>query len=778
MSHDIPGKPNAPFQSCSGNRSPPSPQDSVFKHPDMQKSESPATEECIGKPPLIKSGTVCDLLSKPQISMVKQFSEENIRPPSQFDSPMQLSRNSGDDESLSPFAKEVRNASKAREERILTNQPRMLTTTNKQEHGPSEEEESIGIAVHIQTDAIAKQESKTDSVNSEATLITVVDSTTTLDSTDSQEMQQSKDTFKNKVSKVPVSSLIKRFSDDYSDTQEATELTHPDVGITHKNLDKQHPDHSMASTNIKKSKSVTMIAAKTFEGERADDGIYNWRNNLKSVSKPPIVKSSISNVKDENVPTNVCERNTNRQMQGNLSATKTSKTSLLAKKFEQNAMNESVVTKTVEKVIQQNETLIEKVKQTPSFMVEQNSMPLAENSSVNESATSPVKKYSENKNDSEESAVSFRRESAVVMYDEGEINLPTNYERNSALVDTDYWKSPEHATSLPDISELSTFDIKVGQFTDKSTGTETLLPEPELDILPPPVMSVDEEFPLSIEDLPLPELLPPPEIDDFTEFQDLPPPPVDFPDFSQDIPSFDITTSSSVHNIDIFELPSPSQLPPHYGTDNVKLSSPSELPPHHGTNNFELPSPSLLPPHDDADDFELPLPSELSTHNNADHFKLPSPSQIPVPQERLSERDDSNMVPEFCGKEPALESKSNENTDDNEALSDENLQFTLSSSTIRLPSVTETDLNSMPSHLFENTVFDNSTIPSSSLDLSDIPFHQAEEKSPFMSNVTSDENHEFKSLEDDSSFQVCSAVINVHSRSLIIKTLIIQIQVN
>ena len=787
-SHGIPSKPSAPFQSCSDNRSPPSPQDSVFKYPDIQKSESPPTEEHIKKLPLIKANTVSSLQSNSQISMVKQFSEENIRPPSQFDSPIQVSRNSGDDEGLSPFAKALRNASKAREERILTNQPRMLTTTNKQEHGLSEEEESIGITVHVPTDATTKQGSNTDSVSSEATLITI------MDSTDYQEIQQSKHSLKNEASKVPVSSLIKRFSDDYSDTQEATELTHPDVGVTYKNFDKQHPNHSMASTYTEKSKSVTMIA-KTFEGERTDDGIYNWRNILKSVSKPPIMKSSIPSVKDENESTNVCERNTNRQMQGNLSTKKTSKTSLLAKKFEQNAMvkSENVITKTVEKATQQNEALIEKVKQTQSSMVEQNSIPPVESSSVNESVTSPVKKDSKNENDTssvEESAVSFRRESAVVMYDEGEIKLPTNYERNSALVDTDYWKSPEHTTSLLDISELSTSDIKVNHFPDKDTGTETLLPEPELDILPPPIISTDEEFPFSIEDLPLPELLPPAEIDDFTEFQGLPPTPVDFPDFSQDTPSFDITESSNICNIDTFELPSPSQfaphngtndfeflslslLPPHDGADDFELPSPSLLPLHDGADDFELPSPSLLPPHDGSDDFELPspsqipphnhldnilLPSELPTHNEADYFKLPSPSQIPVPQEGSSERIDNSLVPKFCDKEPALENKSNENTDDNEALSEENLQFTFSSSTTKLPSVTETDLNSMPLNLFENTVFDNSTKP---LDLSDIPFHQAEEKLPFISNLTSDENHESKSLEDDSSFQVCTAVINV-----------------
>ena len=828
VSHGIPNKPNPPSQSSSGSISP---QDSVFKFPD-QKTEPPPAEQQNNnrKAPLIKASTVSDVLqSKPQTSMpIKQFSEENIRPPSQFDSPARMSTSSPDVENLSPFAEALRKASKAREERILTNQPRMLTTTNKQEHDlPEEEDESIGITPQVQpggnpiTSSTTKQESKTDttSVISEAKSINVIDST------DSQEMQQSKDSPQNDVSKLPISSLIKRFSGDYSDTQEAPGSTHTDVGKTYKNFDKQHPNQNMASTNTEKSKSVTMIA-KTFEGEKADDGTYNWRGALKSVSKPPVVKSSTPNVEDESgESTNVCERTTNRQMQGTPVTKKTSKTSLLAKKFEQNAMvrSESIVTKKVEKTLQQNlsEASTEKVKQIPPSMAEQKSFPLVENSlkviSINENATSPLQKESNIENGAlpvekdsdalpvEQAAVSstvkqLRRESAVVMYEEGkEGEISLKYERSSVLVDTDYWKSPEHATSISGTSEVSASNIRASQFPDESTVTE-ILPDPELDILPPPILSMDEELALSIEDLPLPEFLPPPEIDDFTEFQDLPPPPGDFPDsdFCQDTPSFDITVSNNTHNTDIFELPSPSQLPPHYDTDNFELPSPSQLPPqlpphddtddfelpspsqlsphddtddfelpspsqlspHDDTDDFELPSPSQLPPHNDTDDFELPSPSQLPPHDDTDDFGLPSPSQLPPLQEGSSDRDDSSLVPD---KESALENKKDEKTDDNEVLSKENLQYSPSSSTTALPSVKKTDSNSIPPHIFENNDITLQT-PSSPSDLSDIPVHQDEEKVPSvnpdqqLSSVISDENHE--SLEDNLS-QVCTSVCSI-----------------
>ena len=660
VSHGIPNKPNPPPQSSSRSNSP---QDSVFKFPDVQKTEPPTEQQSKSnrRPPLTKSSTVSDVVqSKPQTSMLnKQFSEDSIRPPSQFDSPARISTNSPDDENLSPFAEALRKASKAREERILTNQPRMLTTSNKQEHNPAEEEESAGITPQVQagrnpiTSSTTKQECKT-----EAESISIADST------DSQEVQQSKDSPQNDASKFPIFSLIKRFSGEYSDT-ESSESTHTDVRKTSKNFDKQHPNHT---TNAEKSKSVTMIA-KAFEGGKADDGMYNWRGVLKSVSKAPVVKSSAPNVEDSE-STNVCERTTNRQMQSTPFTKKTSKTSLLAKKFEQNAMvkSETVVTKKAEKTLQQNlpEASIERVKQVSPSIADQKSVPLVENSleviSSNENASSPVEKESNNENgilpvekDSNASPVGqaavsstnepLRRESAVVMYEEGkecDISLTVKYERSSVLVDTDYWKSPEHSMNIPGISEVSTSDIRV---PDKTTVTE-ILPNPEFDILPPPIMSMDEELALSIEDLPLPEFLPPPEIDDFTdsEFQDLPPPPVDFPDsnFCQDTPSLNFDVSST-HDTNTFELPPPSQLPPHDDTHDFELPSPSQLPPHEDrefpspsqlpphddTHDFELPSPSQLPPHDDTHDFELPSPSQLPPHDDTHDFELPSPSQLP-----------------------------------------------------------------------------------------------------------------------------------------------------
>ena len=796
VSHGVPNKPNPPSQSSSGSISP---QDSVFKFPDVQKTETPPTEQqnkSSRKAPLIKASTVSDVLqSKPQTSMLnKQFSEENIRPPSQFDTPTRISTNSPDNENLSPFAEALRKASKAREERILTNQPRMLTTTNRQEHNLPEEEESIDFTPQVQAGrnlitSSTKQESKIDDMISEAESIS---------STDSQEMQQSKDSPQNDVSKAPVSSLIKRFSGDYSDTIEAPGSTHTDVGKTYKIFDKQHPNHNMASTNTEKSKSVAMIA-KTFEGEKADDGTYNWRGVLKSVTKSPVVKSSTPNVEDESESTNACERTTNRQMQGTPFTKKTSKTSLLAKKFEQNATvrSESIVTKKVEKTLQQNlyEASTEKVKQDPPSMAEQKSFPLEENSlkviSTNENAIPPVEKDSNNKTDAApvvQGAVSsaikpLQRESAVVLYEEGkEDEITLKYERISVLVDTDYWKSPEHATSIPGISEVSASDVTVSKFPDESTVTE-ILPDPKLDILPPPIMSMDEELALSTEDLPLPEFLPPPEIDDFTEFQDLPPPPVDFPDsdFCQGTISFDISVSSSKHdsdtsalqlpspsqlpphNADNFELPPPSQLPPHDDTDYFELPSPSELPPHNDKDNFELPSPSQLPPHDDTDYFQLPSPSQLPPHDDKDnfelpspsqlppyddtnYFELPSPSQLPPPQEGSSDRDDSTLVPE---KESAPENKKDGNTDDNEVLREEDLQYSPSSSTTALTTVKKTESNSMPS---ESNMSEDITLQTPS-DLCDKPVYQDEETlssinaDQHLLTEISDENHE--SLEDN-----------------------------
>lgn len=777
VSHGIPNKPNPPPQvspqaaknstsvspppppqSGSSSVSPPSSQDSVFKSPDAQKTEQPQTEQqnkSFRNFPLVKAATVGDVSeSKLQTDkLAKQFNdEENIRPPSQFDSPARTSTYSAEDENLSPFAIELRKASKAREERILTNQPRMLTTTNRQEHNESEEEESIAITAQVQaggnpiTSSTIKQDNKTDSVSGKAV------SVNTTHSTDTQEMQQSKDSPQNGVSntKIPVTNLIKQFSGDLSNTQETTRLTHTNVEKTYKNFDKQHPGHNMVSTSTETKgnpKSVTMIA-KAFEGEKADDGTYNWRGNLKSVSKSSVVKSSTPNVEDESESTNVYERTTNRQMQGSSFTKKPSKTSLLAKKFEQNptVKSESIPSKKVEKMLQQSlsEASTEEVKHLPASMTEQKFIPLVEDSlkliSNNENATSPVEKDSDGENDAlvGQTVVSLgneslRRQSAVVMCEEAQINFPANYERNSVSVDTDYWKSPEHAANLPAVSEVPT---QVSHLPDKTTDTE-ILPEPDLDILPPPIMTTDEELAFSIEDLPLPEFLPPPEIDDFHEFQDLPPPPVDFPDdnFCQDTPSFDITVSSNMHNTDTFELPSPSQLPPHYGTDSFELPSPSQLPSPYDTDNFEIPSPSQLPPHDDTGNFELPPP---------------------LLEEGPSDRDGSSLAAEFHNEESsALEDKDENRTDDNK-------EYSPLSSTTKLPSVTMTDSHSMPSHVFEDSMCDDITLqtPSSPLHLSDMPVPQDGENVPSVNpdQHLSHDIHEMKPSEDDVSQVCCTSV--------------------
>ena len=762
-------RPSTPSQSSDGSISPASPQDSVFK---FQKTE-PLSEEqskSTKKFPLVKANTV-DVTSASQSEMFgSQFREENIRPPSQFNVPVETSKNSAEDENLSPFAIELRKASKAREERILTNQPRMLTTTNRQEYNESEEEEPAAIRTQAQvsgnpitSSTIIKQENKTDTTSGK------VESVSTPNSVDSKEIQQGEDSPQNKVSskKVPVTNLIKQFSGELTNTQEATRLTHTDVEKTYKNLNKQHPSHNMASTNTEmKGKSVTMMA-KAFEGERADDGTYNWRGSLRSVSKSSVVESSTPNVEGENEPTNSHERSTNRQIQDSSFTKKPSKTSLIAKKFEQNVIvkSEIIVSKKTEKQ-SLPEATTEKMKQAPPL--EQKSMPLVQDGSKpissSENGNSPAEKDSNNKDDTFPVELELsRRQSGVVIVEEDGINFPGEYRRNSVSVDADYWnsKSPEHVTNLTAVSEISTTGVQ-GQSHDETTDTE-ILPEPELDILPPPIIPLDEELVLSIEDLPLPEFLPPPEIDDFHEFQDLPPPPTSFPDsdFCQDTPSFDITASNNAENTDTFEVPSPSQLPPpHYGTDDLELPSPFQIPSPNDTSNFELPSPPQLPPHDDTDDnFELPSPPQLPPHDDTDdNFELPSPSQLPPPddtgnfelsspthllppEEGPSDRDDSNLAAKFLGEESALEDKQDENsTNNNETLNKEKLQYSPLLSTATLPSGKITNSNSMPSHV--HSTHDDVTLQTPS----DIPIPEGEEN---MLSINPDQHSPSATTHDD-----------------------------
>jgi len=753
VSHGIPNKPNPPAQVShqeTKNSNPvrppppphssnstvsvslPLPQEPVFVFPDVQKTVSTEQQNKSIKFPLMKSNTVSDVFkNKPQIgTLAKQFSEENIRPPSQFDSPTAFSRNSVEDENLSPFAIALRKASKAREERILTNQPRMSTTINKHGHDLLEEEVSVAITTKVQTGgnpitSSTTKENKIDSASSKAESIEVTDST------DSQGLQKSEDSPQIIIleKRLPVSNLIKKFSDD---SQDATRSTPTNMEKTYENLDKQHPSHNTVPTNTEmKGKSVTMIAEAS-EGERADDGTYNWRDNLKSV-KSSAVKSPSPNVEYESESTNIHDRAINRQMQGGPFTKKTSKTSLLAKKFEQNSMmkSESIVTKKVEKAskdLPRSKASTENVKQIPPSIEEEKPIvPEVKSISNDENSVPPVEQ------DVTSSAVnSLRRQSAVVMYEEGDINFPNRYERNSVSVDTDYWKSPEHATTLPAVSEVS--NTSDNQIPHKITGIE-ILPEP--DILPPPIISTDaEELALSIEDLPLPEFLPPPQIDDFQEFQDLPPP-VDFPDsdFSQETPSFDITVPNGTHNTNTLELPSPSQLPPHYDT-----------------NTFELPSPSQLPPH----------------YDDTDTLELPSLSQLPSLEEAISDGDDSDLVPEFHDGELALENETDENrTDVNEDLSDEKWQHSpLSiSSTTALPLGTITDSNLTPLDISKNNMCDDTILqsPLSPSDLSDLPVPQEDQEKLCSENsdlssttcTSHDVNHDHEVNPDEMLSQVC-----------------------
>ena len=803
-------RPSTPLQSSDGGVPPASPQDSVFK---FQKT-GPLSEEqskSTKKFPLVKAHTIDVSKSAPQVNTVdllksapqantvdvsksapqantvnlsksapqantvdvsksapqtevfgSQFREENIRLPSQINSPVEPSRNSVEDENLSPFAIELRKASKAREERILTNQPRMLTTTDRQEHSEPKEEEPVAIRAQAHVDgnpitsSTTKQENKTDTTSGEA------ESLKTTDTVDNKEIQ-GKDSPQNE--KVPVTNLIKQFSGELSNTQEATRLTHTNVEKTYKNLNKQHPSHNMVSTNTEmKGKSVTMMA-KAFEGERADDGTYNWRGSLKSVLKPSLVESSTPNVEGENEPTNSLERSTNRQIQDSPLTKQPSKTSLIAKKFEQNiiAKSESVSSKIAEKQ-DLSEATTQKMKQVSASMPKQKSIPLVEDSSKpisnNENASSPTQKDSNNENNTFPVELELpRRQSGVVIVEEDGIDFSSGYKRNSVSVDTDYWHSisPEHVTNLPAVSEVSTTDEQ-GQSHDKTTDTE-ILPGPELHILPPPIIPTDEELALSIEDLPLPEFLPPPPIDDF---QDLPPPPIDFPDndFSQDMPSFDITISSDAKNTDMFELPSPSQLPPpHYDLDNFELPSPFQIPSPYDTSNFELPSPPQLPPHSDTDDnFELPSPSQLPPLDDTGNFELPPPSHLFPPEDGPSDRDDSNLPVKFLDETSVLEDKNDEkNTKNDETLNREKLQYNPLSPTSTAPSGKIADSNLMPSHVY-NT-HDDVTLQTPS----DIPVPK-EENIPsvnpdqYSSSATTHDNYELKPSDDISEVCMCASM--------------------
>lgn len=739
-------RPSSPPHSGNSSVSPSLPQNSVFKFPVTE----PPTEQQNKKSPLLKANTVSGVLeSKSQSSqLVKQFSdsEETTKPPSQLDLPTETSRSSVEDENLSPFAIALKKASKAREERILTNQPRMLSTTmaNRQleECNEPEEEESNVVTAQIKADSNPITSSTTTQGNKAESVSDEKESTNAKDTTVSQEMQQSKDSPQNEVlkKKVPVTNLIKQFSGDLSTTQEATGSTHANVEKTYKNFDKQHTSHNMVSTNTEMKENPKSVAniAQSFEGKRGDDGTYNWRDILKKSSVP---KSSIPNVEDKSESTNVYEKTANRQMQGYSFTKKPSKTSILASKFEQNAMIKSESIGTIQ-AEQQNlsEVSTDKLKEVQASMGEQKSTVLVKESvqpiSNNENVTQPLEDDSNNENGLSSANKPPRRQSAVVMCEEDEINLSIQCGRSSVVVDTDYWKSPEHAPSLPAVSEVSIAEKQINHLPDITTDTE-ILPEPVVDILPPPIMPVDEELASSIEDLPLPEFLPPPpEIDDFMEIQDLPPPAIDFPDsdFSQDIPSFDIAASSNTDNSDTFELPSPLLLPPDYDdTGNFVLPSHSLLPPHN-MDNFELPSPSQLPPNDD---FEFPSPSQLPP--------LEEEPQLPPPEEQPSDMDDSGLVPKFHPEESGLENKNDENEIDNETL---NSQLSITA----LPPITMTSSNSMP----KGNTCDDITLqtPSFPLDLSDIPVRQDKDlpsinPDQHSSSPASHDNFECESLEDD-----------------------------
>jgi len=653
------------------------------------------------RPKLIKANTTDHSARSMQqtAKLTRQLSEEPVRPPSQFAAPTETSeesnRNSIESDNLSPFEIALKKASLERIQRISTNQPRMSATVKSENITDISEEKEPTPAAVAQEGQVCSNPITSPLVNkasdSEQKSSSHLESPDSIDfSTSTQKLKSSKENF-------PISNLIKRFSgEDFPALEDdPTQSTPTKVEKTDTNFDQQQPNKM--STVMKKFQSNTKVS-KTFVGEKADDGTYNWRNILRNVPKTAAVSKETTPTageesvpsEDGSVPENV--KATNRQMQGSPITTNASKTSLLAKKFEQNSMiktENKMPTKTNNE--NSKKALTELPGSVPSQQKKQEDataenmndlslVPASSKDSTSQEITTSLLETTPWPTETEEQPI--RRQSALVMVEETDFSKlpPNSYDRNSFSVDSDYWNSPEH-TSLPSVLEITT-----NTEVDKAENTEafpTPFDLPDLDLLPPPMISDEEDnSSLAIEGILAPDTLLPPEIMFLDQLQDLPPP-LDFPD-ADDLQSEETSPLPAPANMNVSDLPSPSQLPPPMEDFSGEVSFSSPLP-EPADDQVALPPPEIEPNTDDRDGLSheplditppeiIPPPAPLSDSelenisldvspegllteplhkdNSADGTTLPPPemtslntSDLPPPMEDQTEVDEALLVP-------------------------------------------------------------------------------------------------------------------------------------
>jgi len=695
--------PNATQTTAVPRKPPPPPQlaqnsNSIVSPPAAPNQVTTQQNMAVNKHKLTKANTVDEYARCKQqtAKLTRQLSEEPVRPPSQFAAPVKIceepNRNSVGSEDLSPFASALKKASFEREQRISNNQPRMSATVkNENITDIPEEKDCTPPAITQQglvsnnpiTSPLAKAPIK--AINDDQ------ESSSNLELADSADFTTTSKTQKTEVvkEKLPISNLIKRFSGEDLPAleDEATQLAPTKVEKTDTNFDQQQLSKVSSSSSalppmMKKSLSSTK-ANKTFEGEKAEDGTYNWRNILRSVPKAAtILKDTTTGEQSVPIATNasVPEKATNRQMQGSPITTKTSKTSLLAKKFERNSMIKAENMMTLKKTDEVSKKTLtglpgsltkyqqEKQEDVDPITVCNSSPVLPQvsapsNNSASHSTTLPLETAPSSIKTEEQP---LRRQSALVMVEETDFSkLVNQYTRSSFSVDSDYWNSPEHKNH-PIVSENTT---NTGVEADESVENEVFLTPldlPELDILPPPMLSDDEDLSLAIEDLPPPDTLLPPEIGYLDQLHDLPPP-LDFPDTDvlQSGETSPLPAPDSMFDMNVSDLPSPSQLPSpmeDFSNGEVSFSSPIPEP---VSNQLELPLTESEPNATSADDYNglshepqditspemLPPPAPLSDSelenlpNNTVTSDAPlAPEMLPPPAPLSDSESESDTV--------------------------------------------------------------------------------------------------------------------------------------
>ena len=688
--------PNATQTTAVIRKPPPPPQlaqnsNSIVSPPAAPNQVTNQQNMAVNKHKLTKANTVDEFArSKQQTAkLTRQLSEEPVRPPSQFAAPVKIceepNRNSVGSEDLSPFASALKKASLEREQRISTNQPRMSAAVKNENITDIPEEKECTPPAITQQGLVSNN--PITSPLAKAPIKAINDDQESSSKLESADFTTTSKTLKTEVvkEKLPISKLIKRFSGvDFPVLEdEATQLAPTKVEKTDTNFDQQQLSKvSNSSSAMMKTSLPSTKANKTFEGEKAEDGTYNWRNILRSVPKAAAILKDTTlttgeqSVPSENIATNasVPEKATNRQMQGSPITTKTSKTSLLAKKFERNSMIKAenmMTSKKTDEVSkktlpglhgsltkyqqqEEQEDVDPKTVSNSSSVLPQVSAP--SNNSASHSATLPLETDPSSIKTEEQP---LRRQSALVMVEETDFSkLANQYTRSSFSVDSDYWNSPEHK-SHPIISENTT---NTGVEADESVENKvfpTPLDLPELDLLPPPMLSDDEDLSLAIEDLPPPDTLLPPEISFLDQLDDLPPP-LDFPDTDfllQSGETSPLPAPDNMFDMNVSDLPSPSQLPPpmeDFSNGEVSFSIPTPEP---VSNQLELPLTESEPNATSADDYNglshesqdntpsemLPPPAPLSdSESDIVTSNVPSaPEMLPLP----APLSDSEVMP-------------------------------------------------------------------------------------------------------------------------------------